>query len=90
MDQRHLRELLTELHRELAAAGSIDGKNQALLQRLAEDIRAIAQTEKADAAEPYQGLRARLVDAAAAFEVTHPRLSKTMENVIDTLAMYNL
>lgn len=90
MDQQHLRSLLTALHQELVESGSVDEPNRELLAQLADDIHTIAQAEHADATVPYQGLRGRLAAAAAAVEATHPRLGKTMKNVIDTLAMYNL
>ncbi|HYL20155.1 MAG TPA: DUF4404 family protein [Gemmatimonadales bacterium] len=91
MDQRHLHKLLSELHTELLAARSVGKENRALLERLAADIRAIVATEPSAApAGRYAPLRQRLAEAVVAFETSHPRLSKTIENVIDTLNLYNL
>jgi hypothetical protein len=35
-------------------------------------------------------MRPKLQDAVTTFEVSHPKLSKTIEQVIETLALYNL
>jgi hypothetical protein len=91
MDQRRLQELLTALHQELLAAGPVDAKSRDLLRHLASDIRARLDTaaDTADAAR-YQGLSGSLREAARAFEASHPKLTAAMEQVIDTLALYNL
>jgi hypothetical protein len=90
MNQR-LHKLLTDLHGELLAARSVGPKDRDLLQHLAEDIRAIV--EAGPVAHPtttYHPLRQRLAEGVKAFEASHPQLSKTLANVIDTLALYNL
>jgi uncharacterized protein DUF4404 len=91
MDQRHLHQLLGELHQELLSAGSVDPKSRDLLQHLARDIRAIvdAPPQQTSPAQ-YHGLRGRLSEAIAQFEASHPRLTTSMERVIDTLAVSNL
>jgi len=90
MNQR-LHKLLTDLHGELLAARSVGPKDRDLLQHLAEDIRAIVEAgPAAHPATTYHPLRQRLAEGVAAFEASHPQLSKTLANVIDTLALYNL
>jgi hypothetical protein len=86
-----LRKHLTDLHSELLAARSVTPKDRDLLQRLAADIRAILEAESAPSpATAYHPLRQRLAEGVKAFEASHPQLSKTLANVIDTLALYNL
>ena len=87
MNQSHLHKLLTDLHGELLAARSVSPKDRDLLQHLAEDIRALVEAEPAGG---HQQLRQRLAEGVRAFEASHPELSKTLANVIDTLALYNI
>jgi len=91
MDQEHLHHLLEELHAQLRAATPVQGENRDLLQRLAGEIRSVLDRRPAPTtAEPYRALRPRLQDAVRAFEASHPRLSQAIENVVETLALYNL
>jgi hypothetical protein len=90
MNQR-LHNLLTDLHGELLAARDVSPKDRDLLQHLAEDIRTIVEAEPAShAPATYHPLRQRLAEGVKAFEASHPQLSKTLANAIDTLALYNL
>jgi hypothetical protein len=91
MDQDKLRRLLAQLHAELLAAGPVDAESRDQLQHLAQDIRALLDAQPQPAsAEPYRAMRPQLQDAVTTFEVSHPQLSKTIERVIETLALYNL
>jgi hypothetical protein len=91
MDQRHLHQLLGELHDELLAARTVDPKSRDLLQHLTRDIRALVDAPPPEGSPGhYQGLRGRLSEAMAEFEASHPRLTTAMERVIDTLAVSNL
>ena len=90
MNER-LRKHLTDLHSELLAARSVTPKDRELLQQLAADIRAIVESEPpVSPGTAYHPLRQRLAEGVKAFEASHPQLSKTLANVIDTLALYNL
>jgi hypothetical protein len=91
MKHRHLHKLLTELHGELLKAQTVGPKDRELLQHLAEDIRAVVEAEPTTGPSgPYHPLRQRLAEGVKAFEASHPQLSKTLANAIDTLALYNL
>jgi len=91
MDQRHLHKRLTELHDELLAAPSVKSEDRELLKQLAQDIRAIIEAGPTSGpAGTYQSLRQGLAEGVRAFEASHPQLSKTLANAIDTLALYNL
>ena len=74
-----------------SAPRTVTPQDRELLQHLAEDIRAIVETEPpSPPAGGYHPLRHRLAEGVKAFEASHPQLSKTLANVIDTLALYNL
>lgn len=91
MDQDQLHHLLAQLHAELVAARPVDAESRDRLQRLAQDIRAVLDANPRPAsAAPYHAMRPKLADAVTTFEASHPQLTKTIENVIDTLALYNL
>jgi hypothetical protein len=91
MKHPSLHELLTELHNQLLAARSLDPKDRDLLRDLVDDIRAVTKGAPGSAPPEQSGeLRQRLVDAVAAFEASHPQVSKTLATVIDTLAFYNI
>ena len=91
MKNRHLHKLLTDLHGELLKAQTVSAKDRELLQYLADDIRAIVEAEPTTGPPgPYHPLRQRLAEGVKAFEASHPQLSKTLANAIDTLALYNL
>jgi len=91
MDQDQLHRRLAQLHAELLAAQPVDAESRARLQQLAQDIRAVLDAKpKPASTEPYQAMRPKLKEAVTTFEASHPQLSKTIENVIDTLALYNL
>jgi hypothetical protein len=85
VDQARLRQLLTELHTELASTTPVDAANRELLNQLATDIQTMGGSP-----ESYRSLRGRLVDAAAALEASHPKVATAIERVIDTLAFFNI
>jgi len=91
MTQRTLHQYLTDLHAELLAVQSDDPATQGRLKPVADDIGAIIDRGPKDRApEEFQALRGRLAEAAAAFESSHPQLTTTLENLIDTLALHTL
>lgn len=91
MNQRPLHTLLAEVHAELLAAQSVDAGDRELLEHLAQDIRSLLETPPtAISTGQYQSLPPRLREAVRAFEASHPQLTRTMENLIDTLSLYNL
>ncbi|HTR20145.1 MAG TPA: DUF4404 family protein [Gemmatimonadales bacterium] len=91
MDQEHLHRLLEQLHTELRAAKPVGEENRTALERLARDIRSVLDRRPAPAGtEPYRAMRPRLEDAVRALEASHPQVSKAIERVVDTLALYNL
>jgi len=84
MPERHLREMLEQLHAELQKAGSIDDRSRELLRAVMDDIRAIVEpTESTARPEP---LAQRLREAVDAFEGLHPALTEAVGRVVDALA----
>jgi hypothetical protein len=91
MTQRDLHTLLTDLHNQLHAAQGMDPESRRRLRLVAEDIRAfVAAGPKPRDAGKSQDLRDRLAKLVVAFEGSHPDLSKTIENVVDTLSLHSL
>ncbi|HEY5218181.1 MAG TPA: DUF4404 family protein [Gemmatimonadaceae bacterium] len=92
MTERDLHALLAELHRSLRDVTAVDAETKAQLERLAADIRPIAEAGPAGpiAGGTASGLRERLEEAMAAVELSHPQLARTIERVADGLAFYNL
>jgi hypothetical protein len=91
MSNGDLHRLLGELHNDLTSVKSVDPQTEVELQQLASDIqRVLDASPSPDSAAPYRGLRRRLADSVLKFESSYPQLSRTLENVVDTLAFYNL
>jgi hypothetical protein len=88
VDPAELNALLRKLHAELHTQRTLDPRNRELIDQLAGDIRTVLDHESP--AGRYHGLRDRLTGAAAAFEASHPKLGKAIENVVDALARLNL
>jgi hypothetical protein len=91
MSDRTPREHLKDLHAELMATKPADSAAKARLGQLADHVR---RTIDADAGSPaidaYRGLRERLAEAAAGFQISHPELTREIESALDTLSTHNL
>ena len=95
MDQQALRSLLEQLHLELAANPPTDDRSRQLLHELRADIeRAVAPAPSGDPTDPHAAhpadLRARLQDAIAGFEGTHPQSAAVLERVMVLLSNFGL
>ena len=86
MSEESLRELVARLRSELVHAHDLDGDAREVLHGLAQEVEVVLQRRQA--VEP--GLRDRLADRVRELEASHPRLSRTVGNIVDTLAFYNL
>jgi hypothetical protein len=84
MDKEQLRVNLEQLHAELQQIDSVDDNEREMLQRLAKDIREIFDRED-EHSKDYSGLRARLKDAVAKLEASHPKITLLMRELIDSL-----
>ena len=96
MDQHALRSLLEQLHLELATNPPTDDRSRQLLHTLQADIeRAVAPASSGDEANapvapPPADLRARLQEAVAGFEGTHPQSVAALERVMVLLSNFGL
>jgi Domain of unknown function (DUF4404) len=90
MSEESLRALVARLRDELARAHDLDADARGELHGLAHEVESVLQGPSAGsrAVEPH--LRDRFADRVRELEVSHPHLSRTVGNIIDTLAFYNL
>lgn len=83
MTEPKLQQLLSDLHRELGRAGSLDPEARALVEELRDDLARLPVEDRASHAE---GLTARLEEATLRIESAHPRLALTLGELVDALA----
>jgi hypothetical protein len=91
-----LRATLTELHRQLETAESIDPESAVMLRQAIADIEHVL-SRRAKGSQPspaeagaHRSLVRRLTDAARGFEATHPMLSGAIGGVVDALAQMGI
>ena len=90
MDEKKLHEHLAALHQEIGAAKPSDAARRAQMERTAADVRALVTAGPGVDRAQYHGLRERLRALAAAIETDHPKLTASIERVVDMLALYGL
>jgi Domain of unknown function (DUF4404) len=90
MSEESLRALVARLRSELAQAHDLDADARELLHSLAREVEAVLHSSPADHRAVEAPLRDRLADRVRELEVSHPKLSRTVGNIVDTLAFYNL
>ncbi|MCK6370597.1 MAG: DUF4404 family protein [Gammaproteobacteria bacterium] len=83
MGTTRLRELLEELHRELAGARSVDAESRRMLEQALQDILVVTGEP---AGEVPEGAAAQLREATLRIEAEHPRLAAVIGQLTDTLA----
>ncbi|MAF84153.1 MAG: DUF4404 family protein [Gammaproteobacteria bacterium] len=84
MEKKHLKNIIENLHRELASADSIDAESRALLQALAQDVEKLAG-DTASVEIEHETTAGQLKNAALRFESEHPKLAMALGEVIDAL-----
>jgi len=85
MEQQKLRELLETLHQELEQVDSVDKNTVEVLTNLREDI-SKRVTVDVGAMHENESLMERMREAVDHFEAGHPKLSMTIQHVLDSLA----
>ncbi len=91
MDQPHLRELLAQLHDELARGETLDDHSRQLLQSVHDDIeRVAASTPPAVPADEHPQVRGRLQEAILSFQTSHPQLATNLEQTMNALSNLGL
>jgi hypothetical protein len=90
MSEESLRALVAGLRSELAQAHDLDADAREVLHSLAREVEVVLQGPPAGSRVVEPPLRERLADRVRELEVSHPKLSRTVGNIVDTLAFYNL
>ena len=85
MNRQELHGEFERLHRELGETDSTDPR----LRKLQADIDDLLKSEAAEAGK-YGDLGDQLKDGIYHFDASHPQLARTMAQVIDSLALFNL
>lgn len=96
MTRDQLRARLAALHQELDGLDTVDAETRTLLRQLAADIQPIIEPagepkgETASSSEHTESLKERLAQSIAAVEGAHPKLARTLSDLVDTMVFYNL
>ena len=85
MEQQKLRELLDTLHQELEQVESIDETTEVVLSNLRADMQRLL-AEKAGTLHEDESLVERMNEALDHFETDYPKLSLTIQHILDSLA----
>ena len=86
MDEQALRKLLEQLHSEIEQTHSVDEKGRELLRDLGSDINELLERSEADPAQVQHSLLSRLEDSISYLEVTHPTLTATLSQLMESLS----
>ena len=90
MPDESLRTSLAGLRAELARAHDLDGETRESLEQLAREVEAVLESPASPRAAADQPLRGRFAGWLQELEASHPRLSRAVAGVVDTLAFYGL
>ncbi|MDH3689679.1 MAG: DUF4404 family protein [Gammaproteobacteria bacterium] len=85
MDKQRLLELLKGLHSELEATESVDAESDELLRTVMTDIHRLLDNRGEAPSDQGKTINERMKKIAVQFEADHPRLSMTMNEVMDAL-----
>jgi hypothetical protein len=86
MENQDLRTLLEQLHREIDRTHSVDKKGRELLTELQADIDELLRRSPSEPVEPLPTMIQRLEEAIAHLEVTHPKLTATLSQILTALS----
>lgn len=89
MSNSKLQTVVQEIRAQLAGAKDLNPETRRSLETLVQDLEAVAAQPPGEAAGA-EGLQERLADAVRRLEASHPVLSTTLGNVVDTLAFFGL
>lgn len=83
--ESRLRELLEQLHAELARATTLDADARAALEHLRNDIQAALDASEISA-QHSRAIRARGANILDQFEDAHPQITLLVKSLLDHLA----
>ncbi len=89
-NQQQLRERLEHLRIELAHTPAVDARTHALLESVLQDVHAVLARSDPGPVPPDQSVNARLRAARQHVEGSHPQLTWTLSQLIDTLSRMGL
>ena len=81
---KHLRDNLEQLHREIETAKFVDANDERLLRELVDDIRRLLESSERGR-EPHETLTERLAHAIDQFEESHPTLTANLARLSASL-----
>jgi ElaB/YqjD/DUF883 family membrane-anchored ribosome-binding protein len=90
MSDQRLRSLLEQLQAELARAEDLPEEQRQSLRRLADELRSLLARPAGARGSDQESVRERLDDWVRELEASHPALSTTVSNLIETLAFFGL
>jgi hypothetical protein len=90
MSDQRLRTLLEQLQTELARAEDLPEEQRQSLRRLADELRVLLARPADTRGAAPESIRERLDDWVRELEASHPALSTTLGNLIETLAFFGL
>jgi hypothetical protein len=85
MSEQTLRDLLRQLHAELEEGPSVDEPTGRLLRDVAADIDSALQRAREETRAEHHGMVERLRDATWNLEESHPKLTTTVSQIVETL-----
>lgn len=86
MSEAHLKELLAELHQELAETEDLSEEQVAQLQSAMEEIEVVLRRSGKQSGSLEETFR----EAASRLELSHPRLTHAVGRVADALAQIGI
>ena len=86
MEDKDLRNLLTELHAEIENAQEVDEKGLELLRHLKEDISTLLERSEGNPAQSNPSITRNLENTLSHFEVTHPSLTSLISKLLESLS----
>ncbi len=86
MDEQELRKLLEQLHNEIEHTQSVDEKGRELLQDLGSDIRDLLARSGQENINARPSMLKRMEDSISYLEVTHPTLTNTLSQLLESLS----
>lgn len=90
MSDPKLQAVITEMRAQLARAEGLEPGTRRSLEHLVRDLEALASEPEAASSPSGASIRDRAAEALRRVEASHPTLSTTLGNVVDTLAFFNL
>ena len=86
MTDKNLRTLLEELHNELQHAERVDERGLSLLHELDADIRGLLQRSGDEGLQTDDSILERFQSAMEHFEITHPKLTMAISEMLTALS----